>query len=177
MNKVETIKIKDTLPETLHELLKVALDDLESISEKEEYKVNMREWHEGGWDSFKCAVCLAGSVMARLIDYDSKTDLEPWNFKNSLREKFCAIDQLRTFDLKGAFSWLYTEMECRKIYPPRIIELVYGKTITKELENIEESLSLKNDETAFENITKFTNFKESMKFYRKLQTKLKALGV
>ena len=164
--------IKDTLPETLHELLKVALDDLEVVRGKKKYKISMRNWHEGGWDSFKCAVCLAGSVMARLIDYDYETDLDPEDFQESIDKKFCAIDELRTFELKKAFIWLYVDRFRRASLTNKAID-----KFTHELENLRESLRVKGGAGAFESIPKFTNFNKSMEVYRGLQKELKALGV
>ena len=118
-------------------------------------------------------------TMARLVEYDSKTNLRPADFQDSIDDKFITIEQLRRFDLTTAFWYLYVDDKHRRISPTNTtIDKIYGKTKRKELENLQASFtSLKSDEKAFQKITNFTNFKKSMKVYRNLQTKLQALGV
>ena len=173
MKREITRKIKDTLPNTLHELLKVALDDLESVSKRDDYKVNMEAWRDGVYETDYCEVGLAVSIMARLTGYDSKTTFHPIEFKASLGSKFLAIEALRRLELDRAFCYLYTVNEYRRFYKrEKLIDQICGKEIRKKLENLEETVRrgiiLYKD---------FTYFEEATLAYRYMQKELKSLGV
>ena len=177
--KDKVLKIKDTLPNTLHGLLKVALDDLEVVRGKKEYKVDMKEWYNESRKRGKCIVCLAGSVMARILKYKYtyRIILAPWNFKNSLDTKLYTIEEIRRFGLINAFSWTYIDGIYRILYSrmkrKTTIDKIYGKEIRIALENLEERFKA----PGYSKIMRFTNFNKSMKAYRGLQKELEALGV
>ena len=175
-DRIKYLQIKnteDTLPETLYELLEVALYDLGTISEKEEYKINMLACggHYGrselSWGGpGKCEVSLAGSVMARLVDYDSKAFLNHDYFQDSIDRKLVTIEELRTLDLDGAFCHLDIDNKKR-----RNLDEVFR--IRDELKYLEAWFKT----PGYEKLMWFSNFKESIRFYSKIQTKLEALGV
>ena len=174
MKKVITKKIKDTLPETLYELLEVALDDLESISEKEEYKVDMGELHDVEYGSVKCSVGLSGSVMARLTGYNPKTSLHPIYFKDSLGRKLLAIESLLRLQLDRAFCYLYTVNEYRRFYKrEKLIDQICERKVRNELENLAERMRFKE----YVMHGDYEDFKEAMKVYRDLQKEIKSVGV
>ena len=163
---LETKNIEDTLPDTLHGLLKVALDDIETISEKEEYRIYMGAFHGGFVGGPGCAVSLAGSVIAKLVDYDSKNIFSPSHFKDSIDRKLVTIESLRTLDLDEAFCHLDTDNK-------KWGSIAEVFRIRDELEYLEAWFKA----PGYSKIMWFENFKKSIKVYRDLQTKLKALGV
>ena len=160
---LERFKTKDTLPNTLHGILKVALDDLETISKRDDYNIYISAWHKDSYGpgSGRCEVCLAGSVMARITDYNPKTSLHPTYFQFSLSMKLFAIEDIRTVNLTAAYCCLY-DKDLR------------DKECEKELEEM--GYRFLSGRGSYE-IPYFTDVNKSMKAYRKLQTELEALGV
>ena len=81
------------LPDTLHELLSLALDDLEKVIKDDRYNVDMGTWHEP--IEGKCSVCLAGAVMAKTIKISEIQDTVPKDLEEEIHLKLYAIDSLR----------------------------------------------------------------------------------
>ena len=55
------------LPDTLHGLLTVALDDLKKVERSKRYDVDMGVWHCPDDLTGGCSVCAAGAVMAKTL--------------------------------------------------------------------------------------------------------------
>lgn len=101
----------EKLPDTMHELLALALDDLEKCTEDpEHYDLDMDEWHNpsearGG----PCRVCMAGAIMAQTLqvshlEYCSPYDVcGPFEDHNSVTDKLFAINDMRTQD--WGYAW------------------------------------------------------------------------
>lgn len=104
---------KDRLEDTLSQLLSQALDDYDTISENENYVINMSDWHTPTWQC-KCAVCLAGCVLANTIRLDP--DYMVGNMGSLVTDdiislndyrKLNALDDLRTGNISHAFTTLF----------------------------------------------------------------------
>ena len=74
-----------TLPNKPSELIRLGLADLEACEDDENYRINMREWHKpcidgDGKTKPYCAVCLAGSVIAKTLGTDMNQHKDPLHF-------------------------------------------------------------------------------------------------
>jgi len=96
--------MEDTLPDTLSGLLTLALDDLAKCDADLRYIVDMGSWHEPDRQG-RCAVCLAGAVMAKSLGYPHSS-LFPSSFSGSLRCKMEALNCLRKGECIDAWRWL-----------------------------------------------------------------------
>ncbi len=101
-------ELKDVLPNTLHELLELALKDYDLISKDENYVINMSDWHFFTWKN-KCAVCLAGCVMANQLNIRLQENAYPTALCKAGRisygdyKKLMALDHLREGMIYDAF--------------------------------------------------------------------------
>ena len=89
------------LPDKPSELILIALKDLRAAEASEKYDINMEDWHNppvpniyGDGDIDKCAVCLAGSVMAFSLEGDINRHYEPKDFPGE-EGKLRALDAFR----------------------------------------------------------------------------------
>jgi hypothetical protein len=100
---------EDTLPNTLWELLEVALNDLAAVEQDPHYEVHMGVWHDGGIAApGACGVCLAGAVMAKRLHISPSVFITPSHFDAStLRDKLLSIDYLREGLVPAAAESLY----------------------------------------------------------------------
>jgi hypothetical protein len=80
------------LPDKPSELLLVALADLEAVEQDKRYVVNMRVWHEANG---QCAVCLAGSVMAKTLNVSPVDSVIPDVFDVDAYDKLLTLDDFR----------------------------------------------------------------------------------
>ena len=71
------------LPDTIHGLLRVAIDDLKKCQASKNYKIEMSEWHEPYGDD--CFVCMAGAVMAQTLMADITESYSPKSFGEHAR--------------------------------------------------------------------------------------------
>lgn len=108
------------LPDTLHELLSAALDDLAAVADTPGYAVDMANWHAYYPVDEICVVCLAGAVMVRRLDADRQTDLAPCDFSAQDRPKLMALDQARSGDWDDALTTFYD----RLIFAPNKMPLI-----------------------------------------------------
>ena len=83
------------LPDKLSELIRVALGDLRKCEADPKYVVNMAVWHQS-LDDKRCAVCLAGSVMAKSLNAFPYTEPWPADFDLGTTIKLMALNDLRT---------------------------------------------------------------------------------
>ena len=93
------------LPNTLHGLLTVALDDLEKVMKDDRYSIYMGFWHSPiTEENNKCNVCLAGCVMAKTLGACHLIDLHPICFWKA--NKLYAIESIRVGDFVRALFYL-----------------------------------------------------------------------
>lgn len=90
-----------TLPNTLHELLTLALDDIERLGDG--YQLDMGAWHMP-YDGV-CYVCMAGAIMAMTIEYPETMYVIPdhTDFDSKLR----AVNRIRIGKLRGAWDLVH----------------------------------------------------------------------
>lgn len=93
------------LPDTLHELLEVAIRDLKAVDKSEDYEIDMTVWYH---TNDKCKVCMAGAVMAKTLNFGPESfDLgDIWDEEG---EKFMIIDDLRLCNIEISYNRLYNE--------------------------------------------------------------------
>lgn len=106
-----TKKFNCTLPDKPSELIMLALRDLAVVeSMKKDYVVDMHVWHiqERGEP---CAVCFAGSVMAKTCGMNPARAVEPSDFTDKTHRKLMSLDYFR----KGMIFAGLREM---RIQPP-----------------------------------------------------------
>ena len=82
-------------PETLHELLALALADYDIISQRPGYVIDMMSWHAPKDKERTCHVCLAGCVIARTLQYDKDICAIPDDFDENWAEALEYLDDLR----------------------------------------------------------------------------------
>jgi len=95
------------LPSTLHELIRVALDDLKACESDPNYIINMNRWHEIPMYNNKCHACLAGSVMAKSLGADIRISLSPKDYNDDIGGKLRALDKARTGNIAEALSYFH----------------------------------------------------------------------
>ena len=87
------------------QLIEVALLDLESVEKLPGYRVDMWSWHEVDYlPNGGCAVCLAGSVMARRLGADPHENLSPEDFDDDIEDSLEAINLLRLGNVHEALA-------------------------------------------------------------------------
>lgn len=90
------------LPDKLSKLLQVAMEDLELCENDPRYVIDMRDWHN---PNGQCAVCLAGSVMAKSLGEDPN---DPYvsinNYNSELQNKMLALNNIRCGEFALAFN-------------------------------------------------------------------------
>lgn len=99
-----------SLPDKLHELLEVALNDLILCEQDPTYSVNMGWWHEK--DPYVnpdvCLVCLAGTVIAKTLNVhpDVPVSLALGNspFNSDTSQKLKRLDSLQSGFLNDFFD-------------------------------------------------------------------------
>lgn len=87
------IETTSKLPDTLWELLDVALADLRAVEADDRYAVSMGFWHapiDG-----TCVVCAAGAVMAESLGVSPGRSVLPEYFDDITAKKLCVINSLR----------------------------------------------------------------------------------
>ena len=82
------------LPNTLHGLLRVAIDDARNL-DRIKYQPEYSRWHEPlGTD--RCAVCLAGAVIAGSMGLSPSVFCDPLEFERPVYRKLQALNEMRT---------------------------------------------------------------------------------
>lgn len=83
------------LPKKLSALLRLAVEDAKKCEVDDRYRFDMTSWHTHlvwGSDS-KCAVCMAGAVMAKSLGASILRDFNPEDFEDA--ESLHVIDRMR----------------------------------------------------------------------------------
>lgn len=134
---------KGELPDKPSELIFVALRDLRACESDTTYKIDMWTWHTGQLFSDEvCAVCLAGSVMAKSLDASNADHYTPNDFGRN-RNKLVALNCLRI----GGYG-----RALRKLNKGRTMETAFG--IKPGMERPIRSYE-QNRDGFFEDMTKF----------------------
>ena len=95
------------LPDTLHELLDVALKDIDEVYKDPGYEVDMGRWHQTGADGV-CYVCFAGAVIAKTLKVDKSVHItQPdYHWGDDVAHKLYALDKLSEFNVIDAWGWM-----------------------------------------------------------------------
>lgn len=96
-----------TLPDKPSELIRLALDDLAKVERSKRYVVNMNGWHE---PNGRCAVCLAGAVMAQHFGASPKQNMFPSDYHEETCGKLQALDHFR-------LGWADDGIDCMDLEP------------------------------------------------------------
>ena len=115
--------LNQTLPNTLHELIVLAVKDMKLTEKDKRYYINMLLWHgstkskqvdtvrymldEKKLKKSECIVCMAGCVMAQTLGARIDEELSPLRFNSIDRIKLHALDCIRDYNIHGAIHWLY----------------------------------------------------------------------
>ena len=99
------------LPHKLSALTRLAINDLQLVMADPDYKVNMNTWHEPR--EGKCAVCFAGSVMAKSLGVSQKDNISPSQFGENNNRALCALDLIRIGRIKASLELVDQELPRR----------------------------------------------------------------
>lgn len=116
------------LPNKASDLINVALADLIKCERSPKYTINMGMWH---WPriSGKCAVCLAGSVMAQSLSATPNKMRGPLLYPRDVRKKLLALNDLRVGEVNCALAKLGIRA-LDKVPGPRSKEPQFDRKIT-----------------------------------------------
>ena len=161
---------KTQLPNTLHELLHTALEDIRIVPNSEDVEVDMRAWITKNTEDDFCTVCLAGAVMHyRLNMKPTHKEGEiltatPDDVKNiELENKLLAIDSLRDFEFDDAH---------RQVHKKPI-----NSTKEKHLLSLVAECFLNNEDINARSLTNFEPFDVCWDIYAEIRNELKFLGL
>lgn len=87
MERTIGLKVEDTLPDRLSDLLEVAVNDAKACGKDPRYKLSMMNWHEPIGDSGVCRVCLAGSVIAKTLKEDATHFTDPLSYRQTEKDR------------------------------------------------------------------------------------------
>lgn len=120
-------KIKDTLPSKPSELLTLALADLAKVERSKRYEVDMTDWHVP-INKNLCKVCLAGSVLAKSLNYPFNKNLGLHLLDDSIGGKLLALNNFRLGYTVNALTELsYGQDVLGKVMDVRVPEYAYDK--------------------------------------------------
>lgn len=86
-------------------LIRNAMKDLTIIESDSRYRIDMGRWHKGETHRHKCAVCLAGSVMAARLGTDISHDISHHSQPKE-SQALRALDAFRSGKVEFAFRLL-----------------------------------------------------------------------
>lgn len=101
-----------SFPKKLSNALLIALDSLNECEQHPNYEIDMGRWHELDYQAHTniCLVCLAGSLIAKCLQFPFESTIFPAHFKPELCKKLKALDYLRTGKIyKACVWWLWYE--------------------------------------------------------------------
>lgn len=114
----------NTLPNKASALITVALDDLQKAEASPDYVIEMGVWHTPGGlmrgaDS-RCAVCMAGAVMAGTLGASIHKDMGPAHYRcdtertdrHHIAEMLNALDDLRLGELELFINLVHQGKPC-----------------------------------------------------------------
>lgn len=110
------------LPDTLHELLDVAMEDVAALEKDPDYEIQMDEtWHlptsQFSQETLRtftnpraaCVICAAGATMVRRFHASKRRGYRPSSFGHRNEVRLKAIDWLRLGDVSAAWNILYSD--------------------------------------------------------------------
>ena len=156
MNKQERF----TKTNQLSVILSMALDDFELINKDPNYEINMSTWHYQKGELELCEVCLAGSLLAKTFKFPISEDT---------MDKLKAINSIRWGDLVQALHELGLTKEQEAIN-----EIT---NITKQSKFYAVELILGESIYSFDALRDCKDFKDFVTFYRRIASKLNAVGL
>jgi len=92
---------KKKLPDSIPDLIRLALHDLELCEKDERYNIDMSTWHEPLRRG--CYVCFAGSVMAKQLNCNPNECIYPSELGDETHRKLNALDYLRRGNVYAAY--------------------------------------------------------------------------
>ena len=100
-------ELEDVYPNTLWELLDMAIEDTLANLKNPLVKVDMNAWHDPGgmWD-VRCSQCLAGGVLHRCGVSLNEDPIQTGTF-GPIWDKMKAINCMRMFEVPIAYKILY----------------------------------------------------------------------
>ena len=109
--QVKNFKLsKDSeLPDLPSDGILVCLEDLEMCEKHPDYYINMDTWHMANRNIKKCAVCLGGARLARIVDDSDRTVCikDIWDDNISNYHKIEAMDSFRRGNVYlGVYTYL-----------------------------------------------------------------------
>ena len=110
------MKFDNELPNTLSELLDLALVHENMAFNSDVYHVNMEDWHYlDPVNDTVCNVCLAGSVMAFGLGVPHGEDKGPSFFHEDTAKKLYALDLIRVGEVRQALFEFYSRERAKAI--------------------------------------------------------------
>jgi hypothetical protein len=104
--RVKKMRTETTLPSKPSDLIELALADLRKCeAQSDKYKIKMSEWHLPYAFGKKCAVCLAGAVMAQTLGAPVAVTAGPRQYPEN-DPALVALNYLRTGDIYYAVHTL-----------------------------------------------------------------------
>ena len=85
---------------SLADLMTMAVDDMEALIDDPAYLFTNSVWLAGG--AGRCCVCTAGAVMVNRLGADTSKYVSPSSFPDEVSRRLCAIDDLRTGNIRAA---------------------------------------------------------------------------
>lgn len=82
--------------EYLHELIKLAIDDMKIIKKDDRYEFDVKVYHSHLLEKPECAVCVAGCIIANTLKADYRNDVKPVEFEKYTAECLYILDEIRT---------------------------------------------------------------------------------
>lgn len=116
------------LPNKSSRLLTVAMADLAKAERSRKYIIEMMNWHHPikfGENKGKCAVCLAGAVMAYSLKADHGQTTNPISFEES--NKLLALNYFRQGQVSRGLTMMGVECETSWPLDPEIRVTDYEK--------------------------------------------------
>ncbi|MCZ6897657.1 MAG: hypothetical protein O7D95_02960 [Betaproteobacteria bacterium] len=95
------MKTKELENYKLSQWVELALDDLKKVERSPKYSIDMGTWHE---PNGTCAVCMAGSIMAKTLGADIELDVMPDDYSDKIRRALEAIDYIRVGNIMSAIK-------------------------------------------------------------------------
>lgn len=100
--------------------IRQAIKDLIAAEKDNRYRINMAYWHRSDLGYAKCEVCLAGSVLRRIVN-NPELDITPYVFKNkNLVNRLRGLDHFANgYAQMGLayFSYSKTGIDTRYVIP------------------------------------------------------------
>lgn len=95
------IELKE--PKKFSQAMRMALKDLAKVEKDPKYRVDMGAWHlANAYPNHKCAVCFAGSVMAKSFKLSPDEEASFTSFQGKWPSIFIALNRVRRGDVSGA---------------------------------------------------------------------------